>query len=245
MREWSPSAAEVVRDLMIGNRIVANEGVLDAFGHLSARHPEDPNRYLMTRPMAPDQVTEEDIMELDLDSRPIEPGRKAIVERFIHGGIYKARPDVMAVCHSHTPSIIPFGVTGNSVRPICHTGGAIGQITPIWDIREDFGDGTDLLVDNADKGRSLATALGRQRVCLMRGHGSVVGTHDIKAAVMVSIWLMNNAALQMQAQAMGPVNYLSQKEVEAMEALFFGERTIGRAWGFYCRRAGFDVNPDR
>ena len=226
-------------DLVIANRILANEGVIDAFGHISIRHPRQPDRYFLARSRSPELVERADIMEFDLDNRPIDSqGRTMYSERPIHGSVYRARPDVTAVCHNHARSLIPFGVTGTALRPIWHVAGGIGAEVPIWDVRDEFGD-TDLLVTTTPMGDSLARKLGPHRACLMRGHGAVVATHDLKSAVFVSIYFMINAALVKEAREMGEVTYLSAGEVRLTEQMNFRERSQNRAWEYWARRAGF------
>jgi len=243
MSAASAKLAAAIRDLMLANRILANEGVVDGFGHVSMRHPDNPDRYLLARSRSPELVTEDDILEFDLDSAPIDlKGRTPYSERPIHGCIYKSRPDVMAVCHNHAHSLIPYGVTGTVMKPIFHFSAGIGVEVPIWDIRDDFGDKTNLLVLNNDQGRSLAKALGPHPAVLMRGHGSAVATQDLKGTVLVSIALMENAAMLSEARGMGPVRYLSAGEVEAMQPILFGRTTMSRAWEFWCRRAGFETD---
>lgn len=229
----------VLDDLVIANRILASEGVIDAFGHVSVRHPGRADRYLLARSRSPELVERGDVMEFDLDNQPIdERGRTMYSERPIHGSTYRARPDVRAVCHNHARSLIPFGVTGTSLRPVFHIAGSIGAEIPVWDVREEFGD-TDLLVTTPALGDSLARKLGRNRVCLMRGHGAVVATHDLKATVFVSIYLMVNAALVKEARELGEVTYLSDGEIRLTEQMNFRARSQNRAWEYWARRAGF------
>jgi HCOMODA/2-hydroxy-3-carboxy-muconic semialdehyde decarboxylase len=229
----------VLGDLVIANRILANEGVIDAFGHVSLRHPARPDRYFLARSRSPELVERGDLMEFDLDNRPIDPGERTLYsERPIHGSIYRARPDVTAVCHNHARSLVPFSVTGVPIRPIWHIAGSIGTEVPIWDVRDEFGD-TDLLVTTAALGDSLARKLGPHRACLMRGHGAVVATHDLKATVFVSIYLMVNAALVKEARELGDVTYLSEGEIRLTEQMNFRARSQNRAWEYWARRAGF------
>lgn len=226
-------------DLVLANRILANEGVIDAFGHISIRHPRRSDRYFLARSRSPELVERSDVMEFDLDNRPIDPqDRTMYSERPIHGSTYKARTDVMAVCHNHARSLIPFGVTGTALKPVLHVAGGIGPEIPIWDIRDEFGD-TDLLVTTTATGDSLARKLGPHRVCLMRGHGAVVAAHDLKATVFVSIYLMVNAALVREARELGEVTYLSEGEVRLTEQMNFRARSQNRAWEYWARRAGF------
>ena len=229
----------VLDDLVLANRILANEGVIDAFGHISVRHPRRSDRYFLARSRSPELVERRDLMEFDLDNGPIEPqGRTMYSERPIHGSTYKARPDVMAVCHNHARSLIPFGVTGTDIKPVFHVAGGIGPEIPVWDIRDEFGD-TDLLVTTTALGDSLAMRLGPHRVCLMRGHGAVVAAHDLKATVFVSIYLMVNAALVKEARELGEVTYLSEGEIRLTEQMNFTARSQNRAWEYWARRAGF------
>ncbi len=234
-----PSLESLLEDLVIANRILANEGVIDAFGHISMRHPDRPDRYFLARSRSPELVERGDIVEFDLDSNPIgNETRTLYSERPIHGCIYKERPEVMAVCHNHALSLIPYGVTGTAIKPILHVAGCIGHEVPIWDIRRHFGD-TDLLVTDNKQGASLAKELADHRVCLMRGHGAVIAAKDLRAAVFISIYLMVNAALLKQAREMGQVTYLSEGEVKLTEQMTMQSKSQNRAWEYWARRAGF------
>src|SRR5690348_2024528 len=205
-----PDLRSTLEELVIANRILAREGVLDGFGHVSARHPDHPDRYLMSCSRGPELVRREDIVEFTLQGEPLnQNGRALYAERAIHGAIYAARPDVMAVCHNHSPSVIPFGITRRALRPVLHMGALIGADVPLWDIRDDFGD-TNLLVTTWPQGQSLARGLGDKRAALMRGHGSVVVGVSLKEVVMASVYLEVNAKLQLQALSLGAeVNYLT------------------------------------
>src|SRR6267142_1488526 len=173
-----PTAA--LDELVTANRILAREGVVDAFGHVSIRHPGVPDRYVMSRARAPECIEAGDVMEFTLDGAAIDPGgRQAYAERFIHGGVYESRPEIQAVVHHHSPSVIPFGVTGTPLRPVMHMCASIGTDVPIWDSRTTFGD-TNLLVTNMDMARDLAAALGNRAVALMRGHGCVVAGRSLR-----------------------------------------------------------------
>jgi ribulose-5-phosphate 4-epimerase/fuculose-1-phosphate aldolase len=240
-KSQSKAVEAALADLVIANRILANESVIDAFGHVSMRHPDRADRYFLARSRSPEFVERGDILEFDLDSTPIAPdGRTMYSERPIHGCIYKARPDVKAVCHNHAHSLVPFGVTSSAIKPIWHVAGSIGAEVPIWDIREEFGD-TDLLVTNNDLGGSLAKKLGKNRCTLMRGHGAVVASHDLKSTVFVAIYLMANAKLLKEAREMGQVTYLSDGEIKLTEQMNFKPRSQNRAWEYWARRAGFKV----
>jgi len=223
-------------ELVTANRILAREGVVDSFGHVSARHPDNPGRFLLSRARAPDCIEESDIMEFTLEGEPVDAGSRApYLERFIHGGLYEARADVFSVVHNHSPSVIPFGVTGRKLMPLLHMCANIGHAVPIWDSRDKFGD-TALLVDSVAMGRDLARAMGAGRTVLMRGHGATILGTTIRQAVFISIYLELNAKLQMQAMAMGDIKFLSAGEVDKIIART-GPYSINRAWENWCRRA--------
>ena len=154
---------DLLEELVTGNRILAREGVVDSFGHISVRHPDNPQHYLLSRSRAPDCIEKDDIMEFTLDGTPVDAGGRApYLERFIHGALYEARPDVMSVVHNHSESVIPFGVTGKKIKPIFHMGASIGHEVPVWDSHDHFGD-TALLVENMEMGRDLAKLMGAER----------------------------------------------------------------------------------
>jgi HCOMODA/2-hydroxy-3-carboxy-muconic semialdehyde decarboxylase len=224
-------------ELVTANRILAREGVVDSFGHVSIRHPANPNRYLMSRARAPECIELEDLMEFALDGTAVDAGdRKGYSERFIHGGVYETRPEVHAVVHHHSPSVIPFGVTGTPLRPLLHMCASMGTDIPTWDSRTGFGD-TNLLVTNMDMARDLARTLGSRPVALMRGHGCVIAGGSLREVVFNAVYLELNADLQMKAHALGTITFLSDGEVQAIlstRASF----TYERAWERWCRRAG-------
>jgi ribulose-5-phosphate 4-epimerase/fuculose-1-phosphate aldolase len=226
----------VIEDIVTGSRILADFGVLDGFGHVSARHPANPERFLMARSLAPALVTADDIMEFDLDGNAIDlRGRALFLERFIHAAIYRARPDVMGVVHTHSPSVLPFTVTKVPLRPIFHNPSFLGAGVPVWDIRKDFGD-TDMLVRNQAIGKSLAEALGSKPVVLMRGHGDVAVGPSVRMAVFRAYYADVNAKLQMQAMALGgEVNYLTPEEAAKGDTVNFV--VIDRIWGLWKTRA--------
>ena len=227
-----------LEDLVTANRILAREDVVDAYGHVSIRHPGDPGRYWLSRSRAPELVETADLMEFTLDNQPVDQqGREMYSERPIHGGVYQSRPDVMAVVHNHSQPVVPFGVTGVPLRPIFHLAALIGDDIPVWDIRDNFGD-TNLLVTTNDQGRDLAAALGPRRVALMRGHGCVVAGGSLKEAVMASIYLQVNAGLLLESLKLGEVEYLSPGEIAIMAEGQLGVRTMGRAWEYWATRAG-------
>lgn len=208
-----PVDPAVIEDLVAASRILASEGVLDAYGHVSIRHPGNPDRYLMSRSLSPARVTAADIMEFDLDSNPVDRrDRNMFIERFIHGEIYKARPDVMAIVHSHSPGVIPFSITKVPLRPVIHTASFLWPGVPVYEIR-DAGGVTDLLVRNATLAKALAATLGAKPVALLRGHGNVVVGKDVQTAVARAIYTEVNAKAQAIALGFGgPIAYISEEE---------------------------------
>ena len=227
----------LIEELVTANRILAREGVVDSFGHISVRHPDNPHHYLLSRSRAPDCIESADIMEFVLDGTPVAArGRAAYLERFIHGALYEARSDVMSVVHNHSESVIPFGVTGRKIKPIFHMGASIGAEVPVWDSHDQFGD-TALLVENMEMGRDLAKLMGGGATALMRGHGATVAGKDIRHAVYVAVYLEVNARLQKQAMDMGEIRFLTAGEV-AKVASRTSSYGINRAWENWCRRAG-------
>jgi HCOMODA/2-hydroxy-3-carboxy-muconic semialdehyde decarboxylase len=226
----------LLEDLALANQILVNEGVLDGFGHISVRHPQDPQRFFIARSMAPALVQPEDLLQVDLQGQVHdEQGRRTYVERFIHSAIYAARPDVMSVIHSHSPSVIPFGVTGARLRPICHMSGFLGATTPIYEIRMHAGESTDLLINSQALGESLAQVLGSANVALMRGHGSVTVGSSIKQAVFRGIYTESNARLQAEAAKLGDINFLTDAEAQATSDM--NDRHLDRPWEMWKRNA--------
>jgi ribulose-5-phosphate 4-epimerase/fuculose-1-phosphate aldolase len=227
-------------ELVTANRILANEGVVDSFGHVSARHPDDPQQYLLSRARAPERIESDDIVAYQLDGRPIdERGRAPYLERFIHGAIYEQRPDVHAVVHNHSPSVIPFGVTGKKLKPLLHMCASIGHEVPVWDSHDKFGD-TTLLVTDMEMGRDLARTLGSRPTALMRGHGATVVGRSVRHVVFVSVYLELGAKLQMQAMAMGEIKFLTAGEVDKITERV-SNYTLNRAWENWARRAGQEI----
>jgi ribulose-5-phosphate 4-epimerase/fuculose-1-phosphate aldolase len=234
---------DLVEELVTANRILARECVVDSFGHVSVRHPDNPQRYLLSRARAPDCIEADDIMEFTLEGAAVDArGRAPYLERFIHGALYEARPDVMSVVHNHSESVIPFGVTGNKIRPIFHMGASVGHEVSVWDSHDRFGD-TALLVENMDMGRDLAKRIGQGAAALMRGHGVTVGGRTIRHAVYVSIYLEVNARLQIQAMGMGGIKFLTAGEVDQVLSRT-GSYNINRAWENWCRRAQRPFHPE-
>jgi ribulose-5-phosphate 4-epimerase/fuculose-1-phosphate aldolase len=228
---------QALDELVTANRILAREGVVDSFGHVSVRHPDRADRCLLSRARAPECIDVEDLMEFTFDGTPIDPaGRTPYAERFIHGAVYDARPDVRAIVHHHSPAVIPFSVTAAQLSPVMHMCAGIGTRIPTWDSRASFGD-TNLLVTNMEMARELAAALGDRPVILMRGHGCVVAGMSLREVVFNSIYLQLNADLQMKASALGDITFLSEGEVAAVLRTR-SSFTFERAWEFWCRRAG-------
>jgi ribulose-5-phosphate 4-epimerase/fuculose-1-phosphate aldolase len=223
----------LVADLVIANHILYDQHVVDAFGHVSVRHDKRPNRFLLARSMAPAMVTAADIIEFELDGTPVDAGGRAVyLERFIHGEIYRARPDVGAVVHSHSHAVIPFGaMRSHKLRAIFHMGGFIGTETPIFEIRECVGDGSDLLISNNELGAALAKSMGPRSVVLMRGHGATVVGPNLPEAVYRGVYVDINARLQLQAIGLGPVNYLTEAEGQATAAT--NATQVSRAWNMW------------
>lgn len=226
------------RDLVTANRILADQGILDAFGHVSVRSAANPSRYLMTRSLAPALVTLEDVMEFDLDSNPIDPrGRKVYGERCIHGEIYRARPDVHAVVHSHSPAVIPYGVTDQPLKPVCHMAAFLRQDVPVFEIRDVEGDNNSLLIVKNSTGAALAKTMGDSAVVLMRGHGNAVVAGSLKLAVYRAIYTELNARIQAESLRMGKVNYLTAREAQNFQGVFEGsEGNLERPWEVWERQ---------
>ena len=230
-------------DLVAAYRILAEHGVIDAYGHVSVRSERDPERYLLSRSLAPELVMPEDIMEYDLDSNPIDPrGRESVRERFIHGEIFKARPDVNAVVHNHSPSVVPFSVTMVPMRPLFHMAAFVGEGVPNFEIR-DAEKGTDLLVKTPYLGQALAKTLGRSPAALMRGHGSVTVGESLPRAVGRSIYLEMSARMQLQAITIagpgGKITYLDDQEVRASVP----SQDYKRAWPMWRAKALAGLKP--
>ena len=224
----------LIEDLVAANRILAALEIVDGYGHVSVRHDKDPKRYLIARSIAPESVTANDILELDLDHKPVNGGdAKMYLERFIHGEIYKARPEVNAVVHNHAAAVIPFGASNVPLRPIYHMAGFVGRGVPIFDIRKIAGD-TDMLVKTPALGAALARTLGDKPAVLMRGHGAVVVGDSLPQVVGRSYYLQMDAKLQAQAMALGgDITYLDAAEAAKSEGFVGYER----AWDLWKRKA--------
>ena len=229
-----PVDPKLIEDLVAANHILANEGVVDGYGHVSVRHPANPERFLISRSVAPEVVTSEDIMELDLDGNAVDlRGRKLYLERYIHGEIYRARPDVKSIVHHHSAAVIPFAITKVPLQPVYHMAAFIGKGVPVFEIR-DAGGVTDMLISSPKLGQALAATLADKPAALMRGHGAVVVGSSISEAVARSVYLQMNARLQAQAMALSPdVTYLNAGEVEKLGA----PNWYDRAWELWKRKA--------
>jgi HCOMODA/2-hydroxy-3-carboxy-muconic semialdehyde decarboxylase len=234
-----------LEDLVAAYRVLAEYGVIDGYGHVSVRSPRDPNRYYLARAIAPERVQVEDMIEYDLDSRPIdENGRESVRERFIHGEVFRGRPEVMAVVHNHSPSVIPFSVTGVPMRPIFHMAAFVGEGLPNFEIR-DAQKGTDLLVKTPQLGKALAKTLGPKPAALMRGHGAVVVGENLPRAVGRSVYLELSARMQMQAMLLagekGGITYMDDAEVKASVPV----QNYNRAWPMWREKALARAKADR
>jgi len=233
---------KIITELVVANRILANEDVVDAYGHVSVRHPDAPDRFLLACSKSPSLVEASDIMEFRLDGSAVhDDGRPLYLERFIHSAIYEARPEVVAVVHAHAEDVLPFGITKTRLVPVIHSGAFIGAEVPVWDIADRFGERTNLLVTNMDQGRDLARSLAKHNVALMRGHGFAAAARSLVDVVRMSIYLPRNARVQHRAMQLGELKPLSQGEIDA--------RTAGpgykpqspetqRAWQYWATRAG-------
>jgi ribulose-5-phosphate 4-epimerase/fuculose-1-phosphate aldolase len=231
----------LIQDLVIANRILAREDVVDAYGHVSMRHPDNPHRFLIARSLAPELVGTADIVELDLDGQPVrDDGRKLYLERFIHAAIFAARPDVMAVVHAHAEDTLPFGIAeATKLRPVIHSGSFIGSEVPVWDIADRFGD-TNLLVTNIEQARDLAACLGPNNVALMRGHGFASAARSLIEVVRLSVYLPRNARALMRARQLGgEIKYLSPGEIAARNRGYspYSVETW-RTWEYWANKAG-------
>jgi 3-hydroxy-2-methylpyridine-4,5-dicarboxylate 4-decarboxylase len=229
------TAEEAIEQLVLANRILANEGAVDGFGHVSVRNPEQPQRFFQSRSLSPELVTREDVLELDLDGTVVsETAHKPYAERIIHAAILKARPDVNAVFHGHAHPILPFTCTGVPLRPVFHLGSMFYEGIPLYD---DYDVSAGMLISSQEEGERVARVLGNARALLLRGHGCVVVGASVPTLVMASIWLRDNAAIQLQALALGEPKYLSYEEGRAATRVTETALVVERAWGYWARRA--------
>ena len=229
----------LIEELVTANRILAREGVVDSFGHISVRHPDNPQRYLMSRSLAPALVTSADIMEYDLDSNAIDrQGRSLFLERFIHGETYKARPDVSAVIHSHSPTVIPFSISQTPLQPVFNGAAFLSPSAPVFDIRAIAGM-TDLLIGTGKLGKALSASLGESAVVLLRGHGNAVVGETLQQVVYRAIQTELNAQLQLQAMMLRrPLTYMAPEEAVKVNARSGPDATqIARTWELWKERS--------
>ena len=238
-----PEPADVIDELVEANHILFDQGVVDGFGHVSARHPHKDGRFLLARSVAPAMATAADIMEFDLDGNPVDGrGRTLYLERFIHSEIYRARPDAGAVVHSHSPAVVPFSVVSAvPLRAVWHLGGVLGEGCPIFEIRTAAGAATDLLIRDRTLGAALAGSLGAGSVVLMRGHGCTVVGPTVRHAVFNAVYTEISAALQSEAMRLGAVTYLTREEAAA--ALACNAAQIDRSWELWRTRAKHRLPP--
>jgi HCOMODA/2-hydroxy-3-carboxy-muconic semialdehyde decarboxylase len=230
------SLAAAREDVAIANRILANEGLLDAFGHVSMRHPTNPGRFLISRHRAPELVQPADIVELNLDGEPAVPTSFRLYgERIIHAAIYAARPDVMAICHHHAPSVLPYAIARVELKPVYHLGALMGPKVPYWDSHDEFGD-TALVVVTPEEGRSLAKALGPYWMVLMGRHGATVAGASLREMVFRTVYSARNAELQTQAKLVGTVKPLSAAEAAKAAAYNLRPAPMERAWDYWAMR---------
>jgi ribulose-5-phosphate 4-epimerase/fuculose-1-phosphate aldolase len=232
-----PDLASAIRDLVIANRILARENVVDAYGHVSIRHPLNPQRYLLSCSRSPELVERADILEFNFAGDPVDGDtRRPYLERFIHGAIYEARPEINAVVHSHADDVLPFSITSTRMKPVIHNASGMGLQVPVWDIRDAFGD-TSLLVATVDHGRDLAKTLGGASVVLMRGHGFSAAGRTLLEAVGISVYVPKNARVLLNAMRLREVKGLSAGEIERIR---HGPHAhdLRRAWEYWSRRAG-------
>jgi len=238
----TPSGSMTIDDLVDANHILYAQRVVDGYGHVSARHDVNPGRFWLSRSLAPALVTADDIMEFDLDGNAVEGlGRRPYVERFIHSEIYRRRPDVQAVVHSHSPAVIPFGVTRVPMRPIFHMAAFLGGNVPVFEIR-DIAGATDMLISSASLGAAFALFLNDKPVALMRGHGSVAVGNSIPQAVFRAVYLEVNARLQAEAMRIGAVNFLTPGE--ALLAAAANDQHVSRPWELWKRELGKKTKLD-
>jgi len=227
--------AELLRELIVATRILTNQKVLDAFGHVSVRHPRDPQRYFIPRHRPPELAEIPDVIEMTLDSEPVRPTQfRLYSERVIHGEIFKARPEVNAVCHHHAHAVLPYAISGREIVPVFHLAAVIGQV-PFWDQRDEFGD-TNMLVQKPEEGAALARALGPHWMVLMRRHGATVAGASLRELTFRTVFGCENASLQSQAMALGHVDQLSPGEIKLSAAHSVRPPSTNRAWDYWVRQ---------
>ena len=226
---------DVLEDLAAASRILVDQGVFDAAGHVSLRHPRNADRFLMSRSLAPALVTADDIIEFTLDCEPCDArGRTPFIERYLHGGIYRQRADVMAIAHAHSAAVIPFGLVATPMRATYHNAAFLAAGVPVFDIRDKFGI-TDIVINSPERGLALADSLGDKSVLLLRAHGFVAVGPSLQAAVFRAIFMEISARVQLQAAALGgPIAALDEEEGRKADAINLA--TVGRSWELWKSR---------
>ena len=231
--------SDVLNQLVIANRILAREDVIDDFGHVSVRNPTDPGRYFLSRSRSPEIVTKDDLMEFTLAGEPIaQNGRAMYRERALHGAVYMARPDVNAVTHHHARSVLPFTMGRVKLRPVFHMASVLGHHVPVWDSQDEFGD-TNMLIETMRQGQSMAHAMGQERCVLIRGHGATCAGASLREVVFVSIYLKENAEAQLRMLQLGEPTYLTAGEIDQCRAMLLSDLPQDRTWDYRVARAGF------
>jgi HCOMODA/2-hydroxy-3-carboxy-muconic semialdehyde decarboxylase len=230
----------LIKDLVIANRILAKEDVVDAYGHVSVRNPSNPKSFFISRSLAPELIDTGDIVELGLDGQPLKDDKRSLyLERFIHGAIYEMRPDIKAVIHSHAEDILPFSIS--KTTPLCcvaHVASDMGTNVPVWDIADQFGDATNLLVTNMEQGRDMAKKLGSNSVVLMRGHGFSAAADGLLKLVRLSVYLPRNARILMNAMRLGEFTRMSEGEINSRFGYRSESPAMQRGWEYWAKRAG-------
>lgn len=229
----------VLTQLVLANRVLAREDVIDDFGHVSVRHPLDPGRYFLSRSRSPEIVSRHDLMEFMLDGTPVAPdGRAMYRERALHGAVYMARPDVHAVTHHHARPVLPFTMGRVKLRPVFHMASVIGHDVPVWDSQAEFGD-TNMLIETMEQGHSMARAMGGERCVLIRGHGATCAGASLREAVFVSIYMKENADALLRMLPLGEPTYLTPGEIDQCRAMLLSDLPQDRTWDYRVARAGF------
>ena len=228
-----------MRELVFANRILAREGVIDDFGHVSVRHPGNPKRYFLSQSRSPEIVTRDDLIEFTIEGEPIDQnGRPMYRERAIHGAVYMSRPDVNSVTHHHARAVLPFAVPGRKLRPVFHMAAIIGHEVPVWDSQPEFGD-TNMLVETMEQGQSMARAMGDENCVLLRAHGATCCGASLREAVFVSVYLKENAEVALSALPLGELPPLTPGEIEQTRELMRSDLAQTRSWDYRLARAGF------
>ena len=231
--------ADILNQLVIANRILAREDVIDDFGHVSVRNPSDPARYFLSRSRSPEMVTKDDLMEFTLEGEPVAQNGRAIYrERALHGATYMARPEVNAVTHHHARSVLPFTMGTVKLRPVFHMASVIGHDVPVWDSQAEFGD-TNMLIETMPQGHSMARAMGQERCVLIRGHGATCAGMSLREVVFVSIYMKENAEAQLKMMQLGEPAFLTPGEIDQCRTMLLSELPQNRTWDYRVARAGY------